>query len=344
MLYERVGLTTVLKDTSKVIVVIEDEPRWQEIIQLWLSLIPEASGLAVQSFSDNPDAERYVRRNAQSIAAYVQDLNRAPNHGYSGGIEGIAFFNDVIAQLTPSAKTLIHSATVDTEVIRNFTNRAPGRMSFLNKIESGLEEFREHVQWLLMPTTSEESAGQSIDQTTVDLINLIGIPWEQVRREITNRPILLDSLDPRMFEELVAEIFRDHGWEVDLTARTRDGGFDIVAIRRSLPTNLKVLVEAKRYSPDRTVGVDVVRSLYGIRTLRAASQVVLATSTTVSADAKKEFSRVIPWELDFLERDKILQWCRQSGSVRIDGSFQSIEAYNPGAAPDANRAKRSRRR
>jgi restriction system protein len=118
----------------------------------------------------------------------------------------------------------------------------------------------------------------------------------------------------------VAEIFRDHGWNVELTARTRDGGYDVIAIRSSFPTNIKALVQAKRYAPGRVVGVDIVRSLYGVRTLRSVSQVVLATTTTVSADAKREFSRVIPWELDLLERDKILDWCRRE-KLSLSGSF-----------------------
>ena len=126
---------------------------------------------------------------------------------------------------------------------------------------------------------------------------------------------------PHDFELLTGELFRSYGWDVDFTSRTRDGGYDIIAIRRSFPTDICILVEAKRYSPNRIVGVDIVRSLYGVRTLKSASQVVLVTSSFVSPDAKKEFERVIPWELDFIERDRILDWCRTYGKVNIDGDF-----------------------
>jgi hypothetical protein len=77
------------------------------------------------------------------------------------------------------------------------------------------------------------------------------------------------------------------------------------------------LVEAKRFSPDRPVGVDFVRALYGARNLRRVSQVVLATSSYISGVAKNEFSQVVPWELDFIERNKLLSWCKCFGAVNL---------------------------
>src|SRR5262249_26534719 len=46
----------------------------------------------------------------------------------------------------------------------------------------------------------------------------------------SGRPAYLDQLTPRRFEELIASLFRNHGFKVELTARTRDGGYDIVAV------------------------------------------------------------------------------------------------------------------
>lgn len=163
------------------------------------------------------------------------------------------------------------------------------------------------------------SLNYQLKADTRDLVYAIDLPWQEIGRYFSRNPDELHRIPPRTFEQLVAEIFASHGWQVDLTSRTRDGGHDIVAVRRSGPSDLKVLVEAKRYSPDRRVGVDIVRSLYGVRQLEKASQVVLATTSYVSKDAKLQFSQVIPWELDFFERDKILEWCGRHGSVEVHG-------------------------
>lgn len=148
-------------------------------------------------------------------------------------------------------------------------------------------------------------------------LELVVPPWEEVYQFLARHPDHLHQMDPRKFEMLVAEIFKSYGWEVELTSQTKDGGFDIVALKSQKPNTLRVLVEAKRWAPDKPVGVGVVRALYGIRAANSASQVVLATSSYVSLAARKEFKRVIPWELDFLERDTILRWCKEQAGIPV---------------------------
>lgn len=41
---------------------------------------------------------------------------------------------------------------------------------------------------------------------------------------------LMREISPREFEEVVSEIFRSKGFEVDLTKRTANGGKDIIAV------------------------------------------------------------------------------------------------------------------
>lgn len=96
-----------------------------------------------------------------------------------------------------------------------------------------------------------------------------------------------DLLAPlsRQFEELVAEIFDRLGYVVELTAQTRDGGKDIVAIRRTSEVQLRLLIECKRYRPERKIEVGVVRQLYGVKVADRATQALLATTSTFSNDA-----------------------------------------------------------
>jgi hypothetical protein len=132
------------------------------------------------------------------------------------------------------------------------------------------------------------------------------------------RPQQLDNLSSRQFEEVIASIFRNHGFSVELTSRTRDGGYDIVAAAHTDLISEVSLIEVKHFAPNRPVGVGIVRALYGVKHLHQVSKVLLVTSSYISPDAKREFSRVIPWELEFVERSKVIDWCKSYLSELLD--------------------------
>jgi restriction system protein len=118
-------------------------------------------------------------------------------------------------------------------------------------------------------------------------------------------------ISPFDFEKMVAAILRNHGFSVELTAQTRDGGYDIVAVSNSNLKQEVMLVETKRWRASRCVPVGVIRSLYGVKKLRNADRAMLVTTSYVSADAKREFSGVTPIEMEFIERENLLTWCRK---------------------------------
>ena len=72
------------------------------------------------------------------------------------------------------------------------------------------------------------------------------------------------NLSPRQFEEFIAEIRNRFGCEVERTKQTRDGGRDIIAVKRA-EANCRFLIECKRYDPKNKVGVSIVRELYGVK-------------------------------------------------------------------------------
>ena len=88
------------------------------------------------------------------------------------------------------------------------------------------------------------------------------------------------------------------------------------------------LIEIKHFAPNRPVGVGIVRTLYGVKHLQQASKALLVTSSYLSPDAKREFSRVIPWELELIERSKVLDGCKSYlsellGQVEADEEVSS---------------------
>jgi restriction endonuclease Mrr len=116
-------------------------------------------------------------------------------------------------------------------------------------------------------------------------------------------------IDRRRFEELVAELFAGFGYETELTQRTRDGGKDIIAIRRR-EVDLRFLIECKRPDPGNPVGVRPVRELLGVKVDDGATKAILATTTYFTPDAKL-FSERHRWELELKDFEAVKAWIAQ---------------------------------
>jgi hypothetical protein len=61
-------------------------------------------------------------------------------------------------------------------------------------------------------------------------------------------PAELRTMNRRLFEELVAEIFARFRYTVRLTKATRDGGYDVLAVHPHA-SDIRYLVECKRPEP-----------------------------------------------------------------------------------------------
>lgn len=117
------------------------------------------------------------------------------------------------------------------------------------------------------------------------------ILFTNIEREVLayfgRHPELLHSLPPRKFEELVAAIFRNNGFNVELTPATRDGGIDIVAIQKDgFGGSILNLVECKRYLPDNKVGIGIVQRMFGVVEQHRATQGTIVTTSSFSRDAQ----------------------------------------------------------
>ena len=105
-----------------------------------------------------------------------------------------------------------------------------------------------------------------------------------------------------------AELFGGFGYEVELTKQTRDGGRDVIAVKRA-EVQVKYLIECKRPDPGGYVGVRPVRELLGVRQDEGATKAILATTAYFSKDAKLLFERH-PWVLEPKEFDDLKEWIK----------------------------------
>lgn len=130
--------------------------------------------------------------------------------------------------------------------------------------------------------------------------------YQELIEKLKDKPDLIHDLSPRQFEELVAELIASLGWNVSLTSMTRDGGYDVFATRKDFLGEITSVVEVKKYRPDRPVGVDIVRELYGVKHLLNVSQSIVVTSSYFTKGARDfEQSR---YDINLIDCEQVQNW------------------------------------
>lgn len=125
----------------------------------------------------------------------------------------------------------------------------------------------------------------------------------------------LYRITTREFEQIIAEIFSSHGFSVELTKKTRDGGKDVIAITKqcTLGIETKYFVECKRHAIDSKVDVSIVREVYGVHNERdGPNKSIIVTTSTFSPDAIKfaEEKATSKWALSLKDVSDVMQWIR----------------------------------
>ncbi|HKU73792.1 MAG TPA: restriction endonuclease [Pyrinomonadaceae bacterium] len=137
---------------------------------------------------------------------------------------------------------------------------------------------------------------------------------EAIIKKLKREPAGLYKLSSRQFEEVIADLLKGMGMEVELTPETRDGGKDILAYLQTPLGKILTLVEAKRHDKQRPVGVGLIRTLYGTLEDHQATNAMLVTTSRFAKPAQlfqerhkyelslKDYSDVVSWILNHRSR------------------------------------------
>jgi HJR/Mrr/RecB family endonuclease len=122
-----------------------------------------------------------------------------------------------------------------------------------------------------------------------------------------NKILTLNSWE---FEEMIAELLVTQGYKVELTKRTKDNGYDIIALLNlHLHNPVKFLVECKRYSK-RKVGVEIIRSFKEVIDTEKANRGIIVTTSYFTKGALQKQAE-IPYLLDYRDKDKVIEWVQE---------------------------------
>jgi HJR/Mrr/RecB family endonuclease len=130
---------------------------------------------------------------------------------------------------------------------------------------------------------------------------------DEIKGYFKKHPEKLYDLSPRKFEELIASILNDFGFDVELTKATRDGGRDIIAKIRNEVTEFLTYVECKKHSVSHKVGVGIIREVIGVHNLRVPTKSMIVTTSFFTKDAQKE-AKQFENQLDLKDYLSIKKW------------------------------------
>jgi hypothetical protein len=162
-----------------------------------------------------------------------------------------------------------------------------------------------------VPTTTYAD----FDDESNTIITVTNFVSKQLMCEIARHPKILQTIERRRFEELIAELFHGFGYDVELTGRTRDGGKDIIAVKNVDSINLRYLIECKRPEPGNPVAVSTIRELLGVKADDPATKALLVTTTDFTADARALIQRHC-WHLEGKIYNDIVSWINNYNRIK----------------------------
>lgn len=130
---------------------------------------------------------------------------------------------------------------------------------------------------------------------------------KQLLKSIAVTPELMYKLSSRKFEELIAKLLDDEGFDVQLTSETRDGGRDIFASINLPVGKILTLVECKKWSPNNKVTIEPIRNLYGILALERATNAMLVTTSTFTEPAVN-FVKSVQYQMSLRDYNDMKLW------------------------------------
>ena len=148
---------------------------------------------------------------------------------------------------------------------------------------------------LLKEGVTGESVVMSLSEVNDELIAYLAKYPEKMR-----------DLEPRQFEELIADMFKNQGYNVELTPLSRDGGRDVIAVRNDCLGTVMIYTECKRYAAENKVGVQIARGLYGVIAAENVTRGVIATTSSFTKDAI-EYQQSVSHRLSLADFDVLKQ-------------------------------------
>ncbi|GAB2613560.1 restriction endonuclease [Belliella aquatica] len=178
----------------------------------------------------------------------------------------------------------------------------------INSIDEAQNILRNSINDISVKGQKEETLFELSEEKGEKPLNLIVTNIDdEIKKYFNKHPEKLYNLHPRKFEELIASILKDLGFDVELTKATRDGGRDIIASIRTKVSTFLTYVECKRYSPENKIDVGLIREVIGVHSIHRPAKSIIVTTSFFTKDAVKE-AKTFENQLDLKDFNDIKKW------------------------------------
>lgn len=149
------------------------------------------------------------------------------------------------------------------------------------------------------------------EATRPQLIVPVGFSEELMKR-LAAFPQERFRLNPRVFEETVAELLRRMGYETILTPRSGDHGRDVIASLKTPTAQMLMLVECKRFAANRLVGPEPIARIW-IRLFDDKANMAMVVTTSDFQPVAKREATSKGYQLSLKHGEEFMEWVRQFG-------------------------------
>lgn len=113
--------------------------------------------------------------------------------------------------------------------------------------------------------------------------------WRQQSQPDPDEWTQTDLLDltPDEFEHTVATAWTERGYRTEVTAGSRDRGIDVVCEKSGVVSSETVVVQAKRYGSEKTVGRPTIQQTAGAMLEYGADRAAVVTSAEFTRPAQE---------------------------------------------------------
>jgi uncharacterized protein YjbI with pentapeptide repeats len=185
--------------------------------------------------------------------------------------------------------------------------------AFFTHASGGAAAFTSYPKFFQSVGRRIASLKRIIDETESPPQNIIDLTRELtvlLIRALKSAPCEMRQLDPFVFEELIAELLAQQGWNMTLTPRRGDGGYDILGVTpTSMGMHSSWIIECKLHRSEKNkVSVAIARALYGtaMDLCKLNANMMLATTTSYTRGAKAYAASKYNFELKDFE--DIVEW------------------------------------
>ena len=177
------------------------------------------------------------------------------------------------------------------------------------------------------PPSSHASSGSSSVQ---ELLNHPNMP---ANGETVDSPAqlqaVLQQIDAYEFEHFVADLWTRMGWETEVSSAAGDKGVDVIA-RQSMPYDQLLLIQAKRYGPNTTVGSPDVQQYASLRQqFEDVDKVLIVTTNEFTQQARETADQL---NVKLIDGERLVHLIEQHEALDLVAEY--LDFIEPVEDPD----------